>query len=207
MKAVIPVLLAAVILVSGVIGVRGTLAYLSDTGETRENAFTVGNVDINIQEQFNPPASLTVGDNAYQKRVTFKNDGTVDAYVRVAVAFSSTDVADVSKLSYDNGTTWYSMAELKEHLPSDWAYAKTGALSGYYYYTKPLAPGESTSPLFTNVKTTFVAKTADTNTTINYTPRDYDVYVYAEGVQQRKLDGSGNHTSYADAWTEFLNLK
>lgn len=187
--------------------VGGTLAYLSDHGGKRTNKITFGNVTIDVVETFNPPSSLKVGDNTYEKRVTFKNNGTIPAYARTLLAFSEADVADISKLSSDGGNTWYSVSEFKNHLPSGWAYEGTGALGGYYYYTSPLAPGQSTTPLITNVKTTFQNKTADTNYTINYTPRNYDIYVYVEGVQQMKLDGSALNTNYRNAWTQFLDLK
>lgn len=188
-------------------GTAGTMAYLSYKTPALTNKFTVGNVTISIQEQFNPPASMPVGTTTYQKKVTFRNDGTVDAYARVNFAFSNTDVSNLSQISHDGGNTWYSVADFKSHLPNGWAYKASGTLGGYYYYTQPLAPGASTPPLFTHVRTTFQNKTADTNQTINNTPRDYDIYVYAEGLQQMKLDGSKKHTSYETAWTEFLGLK
>lgn len=189
------------------VGVGATFAYLSDHGGTKVNAFTFGEVTIDIEEIFHPPTTLRVGDNTYEKRVVFKNNGKNEAYARGLLAFSSTDVADVSKISSDGGTTWYTLTEFKTHLPSGWAYIESGELGGYYYYTKALKPGESTTPLITHVKTTFQQKTADTNRTINYTPRDYDVYVYAEGLQQIKMNGSELHSSYQTAWTEFLRLK
>lgn len=188
-------------------GTAGTMAYLSHKTAAITNKFTVGNVTIEIQEQFSPPSSMPVGTTTYQKKVTFKNTGKVDAYARVNFAFSNTDVSNLSQISHDGGNTWYSLSDFKTHLPSGWAYKQSGALSGYYYYTRPLAPGESTPPLFTHVRTTFQEKTADTNQTINKTPRNYDIYVYAEGLQQMKLDGSKKHTSYETAWTQFLSLK
>lgn len=191
----------------GMIGMNGTLAYLSHKPAGLTNKFTVGNVTIDIQEDFRPPTSMPVGATTYKKEVKFKNTGTVNAYARVNFAFSNTDVANLSQISSDGGNTWYSLSEFKTHLPSGWAYKQSGILSGYYYYTSPLTPGASTTPLFTHVKTTFQNKTADTNQTINKTPRDYDIYVYAEGLQQMKLNGSGKHTNYETAWTQFLNLK
>lgn len=196
-----------VVAMAALAGTAGTVAYLSHKASNHVNKFTVGNVTIDIQEQFSPPTSMPVGTTTYKKRVVFKNTGKVDAYARANFAFSNKDVADLSMVSSDGGATWYSLADFKTHLPSGWAYKQSGILSGYYYYTSPLAPGASTTPLITNVKTTFQAKTADTNQTINKTPRDYDIYVYAEGLQQMKLDGSKKNTNYATAWTQFLNLK
>lgn len=201
------VLLCLLVVGSAGYSFQGTMAYLSAKGETKTNWFTVGHVSVDIIEEFNPPASLVVGTNSYKKKVQFKNSGTVPAYLRANLTFSNKDVENISTVSCDNGAHWYKLSELKNHLPSGWAYASSGALSGYYYYTSPVQPGASTTPLITNVKTEFINKTADTNETINKTPRNYDISVYTEGVQQAKLDGSGLNTSYSTAWTAFLNKK
>lgn len=189
------------------LGVAGTLAYLTYKTKTVTNKFTFGNVDVTIVEDFNKPNNLVVGDNVYKKSVTLKNTGTVSNFSRVNVRFSDTNVSEISYLSPNGGTSWYKVSEYKDHLPNGWAYKDDGPLSGYYYYTKALKPGESTTPLFTHVKTTFINKTADTDETINYTPRPYDIYLLSEAVQQYKLDGSGPHSSYETAWTEFLGKK
>ena len=189
------------------LGTVGTLAYLTYKSKTVTNNFSVGNVDITIVEDFDKPTTLKVGDNIYKKTVTVKNTGTVNNYSRINVRFSDTNVEEISYFSSDNGTTWWGAADYKNHLPENWAYQETSPLTGYYYYTKALAPGETSTPLFTNVKTTFIDKTADTNTTINYTPRPYDIYLQSEAVQQYKLDGSEPHDSYVNAWTEFLGQK
>ena len=188
-------------------GIAGTLAYMTHKDKTVTNNFTFGNVDVEIVEDFNKPKTLNVGDNIYKKTVTVKNTGTVNNYSRINVRFSDANVEEISYFSSDNGTTWWGAADYKNHLPENWAYQSTGPLTGYYYYTKALAPGETSTPLFTNVKTTFINKTADTNTTINYTPRPYDIYLQSEAVQQYKLDGSELHDSYVNAWTEFLAKK
>lgn len=113
---------------------------------------------------------------------------------------------NISKVSADNGHTWYTLSEFKSHLPNGWVFGN-GNLYGYFYYTSPIQPGGKTPTLITNVKTTFINKTADTNTTINQTVRNYDILVYAETVQQAKLNGSGLNTSYSTAWQQFLDKK
>lgn len=182
-----------------------TLAYLTNhTGAT--NKLTLGNVTAEIVETFNSPR-MVVGTNSYTKKIQVQNSGRVPAYARVWLQFSDCDVEGISKLSCDNGASWWTLSELRSHLPSGWVYVSSGTLGGYYYYTSPVAPGGKTPTLITNVKTDFINKTADTNQTINKTPRDYDVLVYAETVQQAKLNGDGLNTSYSAAWTEFLNKK
>lgn len=203
----IPVCLCLVLLVFLGYNARNTMAYLSAKGPTKINRFTIGHVSVDIVEDFRPPSSLVVGTNSYVKKVQFKNSGTVPAYIRASLLFSNGDVENISMVSADNGAHWYRLSELKDHLPSGWAYRSDGVLGGYYYYTNPVNAGELTPALITNVKTDFINKTADTNETINKTPRDYDIFVYTEGVQQMKLDGSESNTDYAAAWTAFLNLK
>lgn len=195
--------LCLVLLLNGVLVYR-TFGYLSDYDTPGSNRFTFGNVDIRVDEVFTPVTDLSVGTKVYTKRVKFTNRGTVDSYARVLVMKSNGDVDAKIRCG---GSTFYTFEDFKNHLPSGWEYKDSGVLGGYYYYTKPLKPGESTTQLITDVQVTFHSKTADTNMTVNQTPRDFDVYVYAEGLQQQKLDGSVKHTSYATAWTEFLNKK
>lgn len=204
-KAVI-IMLCMAALIGGGILTKSSLAYLSDFGGKKSNKFTVGNVTAEVNEVFNP-VTLKTGTNSYKKEVKAKNGGTVPAYMRVWLGFSSGDVEGISKVSCDNGAHWYSLSELKNHLPAGWTYRGTGTLGGYYYYISPIAPGKSTPALITNVKTDFIEKTADTNETINKTVRDYEIFVYTEAVQQMKLDGSGLNTNYSAAWTQFLNKK
>lgn len=200
------------VLVCGTIG--STLAYFTDKGKSERNVYTQGDVDITVEEDFNPPETMTVGDNTYKKDVKFKNNGHTSAYARVSMTFSDTNVAEITKLSSDGGSSWYSVADFDNHLPNGWVKG-TGSLAGYYYYTKPLKKGEQTPSLITNVKTTFVAANESTysngkgipNDTLNHTPRDYDIYIYVEGVQQAKLDGSGMNGNYQEAWNAFLDKK
>lgn len=193
------------ILIVGGFSIYSTFAYLSNkTGAT--NKFTFGNVTAEIVESFSPPARLVTGENSYTKKIQVQNGGTVPAYARVWLGFTDVDVENISKVSADNGHTWYTLSEFKSHLPSGWVFG-SGDLHGYFYYTSPIQPGSKTPTLITNVKTTFINKTADTNTTINQTVRNYDILVYAETVQQAKLNGSGLNTSYSTAWQQFLDKK
>lgn len=191
-----------------------TLAYLSNQTQAT-NSFTFGNVTAEIIETFTPPSSLVVGTNTYTKTVRVKNSGANPAYARVWLEFSDVNVEEISELTCD-GTNWCTLTQLKSNtgLPSNWVYRNSGTLAGYFYYTKPIGPGEMTPSLIMKIRTKFISKTADINETINYTPRDYDVLVYAETVQQAKLfpgvvdsENDGLNTSYATAWTEFLNKK
>lgn len=92
-------MLAALGLV-GCVGVGSTLAYLTDTTKTVENVFTVGKVDVEIEENFEQNSLLmpvtgsaqdTTGKNplkgGIKKEVFVKGvEGTQPAYVRVHIA-------------------------------------------------------------------------------------------------------------------------
>lgn len=64
-----------------------TMAYLQDS-ETKTNTFTVGNVDITLNEVFKQDAKLLPGIDV-EKAVDVTNVGSEDAYVRVHIAVPS----------------------------------------------------------------------------------------------------------------------
>ena len=115
-------LLIALLLIA-VFAVSGTLAYLVANTEAVENKFTLGSIIPEIEEN--------VG-GGYKKDVTIKNSGNSPAYIRVAVVANKIDEdnvtgpADVS--SYLGGENWH----FKD---------------GYWYYTKVVDAGDSTTDL------------------------------------------------------------
>lgn len=77
-KKILTLSLVVALAATAIIG--GTLAYFTDT-ETETNTFTMGNVDIELEEIF-PENELHPGEeNALQKEVTVKNIGSEDAYM------------------------------------------------------------------------------------------------------------------------------
>ena len=85
------------------------------------NQLSVGYNTITIKEDFTPPKEMNTGENTYKKNVEVKNTGTVPCYVRVYVAFSDSNVADVSELSPD-GSSFFSAESYADHLPEHWTY-------------------------------------------------------------------------------------
>lgn len=94
-KKKIVVLIASIVMIC-TLAIGGTLAYFVDT-DAKTNTFTVGNVDITLNEVFdkeNAKLMPTTGKdengnviNAIEKRVTVtNNDGSENAYVRVHIA-------------------------------------------------------------------------------------------------------------------------
>lgn len=183
--------LAIVLAVALALAVGTASAYLV-SARFAENKLGIGSNEIQVQEDFKPPKEMTVGDNAYTKTVAVRNTGTVPCYIRVYVGFSDGEAESRSSLSPDGGSSYYSVADYRNHLPAGWT---VNGDDGYYYYTEVVNPGASTAPLFTNVNTTFESAEAI---------HQYNIFVYAESVQI--IDSVGNEAESAlAAWSEFLS--
>lgn len=76
-------ILATTLCMVAILAVGGTLAYFTDT-DAAENVFTVGNINIDLIEQF-PKNELMPGLDV-KKDVRVKNTGDNPAYVRVHIA-------------------------------------------------------------------------------------------------------------------------
>lgn len=195
-KARLPITICASIILV-LFSAISSLMYLSDY-KNEVNTVTIGYDEIEIEEEFTPPPELKQGDNIYKKSVRIKNTGNTDAYVRVFVDFSSKEIDDISAVSTDNGVTF---SKLSTFTPvNGWVRNNNEFyFCSYYYYTQPLAPGESTPPLFTHVKTTF--ENAEDI-------QQYELLVYAESIQTRDKNGEiPNGFDYAAAWREFLRRR
>ena len=180
---------AAVALAAG-----GTLAYFS-ASETAHNVITSGGVDIELlewadeskQEQWSSETSATImpGTSA-TKIVEVKNVGDNDAWVRVRIdkAFAAGDEAlDASVLVLD--------------LPAEgnelWTSKTDDNGVEWWYYAKPLAPGEVTAaPLFNGV-----ALASGTGNA--YQGGEATVTVSVQAVQ---FDNNGGSALKAAGWPE-----
>ena len=79
--------IALALSVVSIIAAGGSLAYFTDKDQ-KENVFIVGNVDIELEEQFQQDSKLIPGGenmNLVEKMVDVKNAGSEDAYVRVHI--------------------------------------------------------------------------------------------------------------------------
>ena len=168
-----------------------TALYLTSV-DGEKNSVKIGENRIDISEDFDPPDELRVGENSYQKEVAIENTGNTDAYIRVFLDFSSSDISSISEISSDGGETFYSYDEFKNHIPENWEYVPSGILGG--------KKKKKTPNLITNVKTTF-SSAIDVD--------EYDVIVYAESVQTIDKDGIPfpGDTAWASSWIEFLQRK
>lgn len=119
----------------------GTFAYYA-TEDTATNVVTAGNVKIALNETTADGSAYPAGGvpilpgDTIDKIVTVKNTGSHPCYVRVEL-----------KKNVDSAAL---TAEDCIHMDIDteaWTYR-----DGYYYYNTPLAAGETTSALFTQVR-------------------------------------------------------
>ena len=74
--------LAMIVCMLSIAIVGGTLAYFTDTDD-KTNVFTVGNIEIDLEEQF--PSGELMPDVVKEKVVTVKNVGDNDAYMWIEV--------------------------------------------------------------------------------------------------------------------------
>lgn len=131
-KALIVAALAVVVLTAAV---GGTMAWLSTKTQELTNTFEPAKVTCAVEE-----GSF---DGKTKQNVKIKNTGTTNAYIRAMIVANWCTAADT------NGKTKVvaSYAVNASHFPglhgSDWV-----EHDGFYYYTLPVAPGQTTGNLF-----------------------------------------------------------
>lgn len=147
------ILLAAAVAICLAVGTSGTLAYFTSEN-TAHNVITSGGVNIEVVEKTQDKSGALVDfpkegmkgvmpGTDVSKIVSVKNTGESEAWIRVQVEskIKAADGADLpltiekvgSVMTYTVGGGW-SLGE-----------------DGYYYYTKPVAAGETTDILFDTV--------------------------------------------------------
>lgn len=193
MKKKLTLMISAAALVA-LLGVGGTLAWFTDT-ETATNIVTMGNVDINIIEVGNGKTIInnereeelglvygsdkTMDDKGVpvtpgaelEKKVTFRNIGKNDAYLRAKIYVEGVNQDYASLEFIGTDTKW----ELKD--------------DGYYYYKDilPVRTGEAfseTANLITGVK---IPSTWD-NTAVDTV---FKIQVFVEAMQADNVDVGG----------------
>lgn len=160
----------------------GTAAYLTKEVHTT-NVITTGNIDITLQE-FTKDASGAKIDwpengisgvmpgQSVDKLVSVENAGSGEAWVRVQVTSTITG-ADKKPLSVDG------------MLAFDFDTANWLESGDYYYYTTPLAAGDTTPELFKTVTFSKDMPNAYQGCTVN-------VVVTAQAVQVKNNQGTGD---------------
>ena len=138
-----------------VVAIAGTsLAYFTDK-DAKTNTFTLGNVDIELNEEKWEEPIAAVPDVEYAKDPVVTNIGENDAWIRVDVTLSDaaafTAAAERHQIT-DLATIFADHDETKWTLAGEPVYDEDADTLTYsYYYNAILEVGESTEPLFTSV--------------------------------------------------------
>ena len=173
-------LLASALVMVAVLGIGGTLAYFTDKDE-EINTFTVGNVDIDLTEPgWDPELGGTGEEEAKDvypgeplaKDPTIENIGKNPCFVRISVSNLDQFVAEYG----ENAMIGLRYQYVDGYNTNDWVLHT----DGYYYYTKVLAAGADTTPVFDSI----VIPTALTNG--DGTEFHIDVQAYAVQAQGAK---------------------
>ena len=119
------VLIIAVLLLLGA-AVGSTVAFLIDKTDPATNTFTYAKVSCEVTESFT---------NNKKDNVQVKNTGTTDAYIRATYVVNWVDVNGNIAASDPEGYSY----SLTKNPDSKWI-----EKDRYFYYTSPVAPGDST---------------------------------------------------------------
>jgi len=175
-------LITAAALLAG--GGKGTLSYLTDATAT-VNPLRAGEAVIEITETFPPIETPPAPGDSVIKVVRIQNTGNLYCCIRARLLFE------------DN-----SFAELVEpfQIGADWSLEE----DGYYYYAEPVAPGEETEPLITELKfrTERADGTAISEEDIEKIASGLIVYSEALGFGAENLPDSGNIPAL---WVKFCS--
>ncbi len=123
--------LAFCILITLVICVGGTVAYLSTQSHIVKNTFTPAIVECEIHEEF---------DNKIKKNVKVQNTGDVDAYIRVKVVVNWKNGVDVIPANPSEYVIDYAQNK-------NWI-----EINGIHYYKLPVKSGDYTEILINLAK-------------------------------------------------------
>ena len=157
------------------VGIAGTVAYLSDQTDTVTNTFTAGTL---------PPIVVEDFDGNTKENVRIQNTGTVDAYIRAKVLInwvSSTDsnaiASEIPQVNKDYEVE-YGDESTADDAPR-WIFGE----DGYYYWTDVVEAGKETGILLKKVMIMENAVAPD-----GYQP---SVSILSQSIQADGKDSSG----------------
>lgn len=122
--------LAAALAVLLLAGVGATTAYLHRSSRLT-NTFQLATVNVDIAEDF---------DGTTKENVAIENTANTPVYIRATVLFAWTDGSGRVLADIPQENTDYTLAV---GVRNNWVLGS----DGYYYYTKPVAPGKETTNL------------------------------------------------------------
>lgn len=160
----------------------GTSAFLSDA-EHAVNSTSIGYNDTSIKEEFPSPDPIEPEkESIITKKVSITNQDSVNCFIRVSIDYSDADIGNQCKLNNLDTTNWIFIP--KEGNPK---------LGGFYYYTKAVNPGESTTTLFDSVT---ISSGADYQ--YHESGDSFQIIVYEESIQEKE------GLSYEQVWDRFI---
>ena len=164
----------------------GTLAYFT-AEETAQNVITMGSLKmelVELDEKGEPWEDVEniVPGMEVTKEAFVKNTGTVDFYTRVKITKTFVPAQGEEKPELNTKLVRLDINEKYWEPGND----------GFYYYKKPVAPGEETKPLFTTV--TFSTKMGN-----EYQNVKVKIDLDAQAVQSRN---NGDSATKATGWPE-----
>ena len=160
--------------------VGATVALMFSLAESITNTFNPGQVDVEVREQISGNTKTVI---------TLTNTGRSDAYLRMAISsyYTGTYTSGGSSVTEIVGSM---PASVTFNLNEDAGWVKHG---DYYYYTKPVAPGEFTENLIDGTGITldtFVQKSTREGKEVEVTYRQV-VEVFAEAIQSAPPEAIG----------------
>lgn len=148
------ILVAALVLLFAFSAVCGTMAYFTTQG-TATNVITSGSIAAEIREYADremtkPFENLTgvMPGAAAIKVVTVENTGANEAWVRLSV---TKDYELAEERAAVRGADAIARQEIKTLVHLDINSEYWTEQDGWYYYSEPLQPGETSQPLFTSI--------------------------------------------------------
>ena len=165
------IMIVAAVLAVTILAVGITMAFYHDSSNTAVNTFTVGNVTTEIVEIFKK-----LDDHNFQKEPRVTNTGENDCYIRIRYQVTPSTAEERLTFAGKPGNGWTEK-------------------DGWYYYTKAVEPGESTTPLFTKV-------TVDYNET-DKPWIDFDIILYQEAVQAEIMSDGSLITDMNTIWKQY----
>ena len=149
----------------GLLVINGTLAWLVQEASLK-NTFEVAEVSGEIVEDFN---------KEIKKDVYVTNTGNFEAYVRVALVPSWVDDKGNATMLNPEGTYEIDLNLRQDATEEGWIKGS----DGFYYYTKPLLPGEKTAILINTCKPTVTAEQTE------YQGKAFKMDVMAQWIQAK----------------------
>ena len=199
--------ISLVVALVAIVAVGATLAYFTDSTEVVKNTFTMGNVEIKLDEIDNTKTdgTRTETGNAYtgvtpgvalDKDPTVWNTGANDAWVRVNVTVSKASawkaaltkhgITDLATIFGGHDATKWTRADIVDGSNDTITYS-------YYYNTVVPATNGSTGALFTTVTIPAVFDNGDVDSI-----KGFEITITADAIQT-----DASFTTAAQAFTAF----